>query len=318
MGYAQVESFNMNGNIVQLISGDNAIEVSKEVKNELSLIEKKMSFNLLDSEVSNINIYASIDFVEVPEDVFNIINKSIEYSKLTKGFFDITLAPLISEYKEHLELEKALKEDRIKELKEIIGYNYLMLDHKNKAIALKKRGQKINLGGIIKGYSIDKVIDIYKSNNIKSAMINIDGKIGLLGKKEDGQEWIVEVENPYNQQGECIAVLKLENVCVANYWKCISEYNEINKEYGVIFNISGEISNNALISIFIICKEGIKADALSKAVFLMGLNYGINFLKTLKDVYGVLITKENEVYVSFEIKEKFYMMDKENFRCIYF
>lgn len=319
MSYAQVESFNMSRNTVQLISGVNAIEVSKIVKDELLSIEKKMSFYLSDSEVSNINTYASIDFVEVTEEIFNVLNKSIEYSKLTKGFFDITLAPLIYEWKVFSNSEKILNEERLNELKDLIGYNYLILDYKSKAITLMKSGQKIDLGGIIKGYSIDRAIEIYKRNNIKSAMINIGGNVAMLGKKEGGEEWIVEVQNPYNSKGECIAALKLEDVSVVTSWNYIRNCNIDNKGCGNIFSKdTGKPVKNSLVSVSIICKEGIKADALSKAVFAMGLNDGINFLKTLKGIYGILITKDNEIYISFELKEKFYMFDKENFRCVYF
>lgn len=241
MSYAQVESYNMNLDTLQMISGENAIEVSKAAKETLISIEKKMKLYIDDNQISRINIYKVIKNIRESNDIFDFITESIKYIEFAKG------------------------------------------------------------------YAVDKVLEIYRKANIKSAMINIGGNIGILGKRKDGSPWVVEIQELCNNKIQCIGALKVEDISVFTY-----RYDE-NK-----YEINDMVEYSDLNSVSVICKEGIKADILSKIIFTMGLPKGIKLLKSLKDVQGILISKEKEIYINLELKNSFYMFDQENYKCVYF
>lgn len=321
MGYVQVESYNMNTETLQMIGGEKlkAIKVSIKVKEELLALEKIMSLYLDDSDVSSINRYSGISSIKVNRHTVKVIEESIKYSKLTNGVFDITLGAITKEWRAYSENQKKLQKEDILKLIPLINYKNILIDKDQNKVKLTNRGQKIDLGGIARGYAADRVIEIYKKNNIKSAVINIGENVSVLGKKNGNTPWVIGIQKPESVRGEFIGALKCENISVVTSGNYIMNLKKDNKAYGYIFDSKKGIPlENDLKSSTIVCKEAIKADALSTATFAMGSKEAINFIKKNKDISGVLITNNNEVYISFELKNFFYIIDKENFKYIYF
>lgn len=123
--------------------------------------EDSLSFFKEDSDVSRINHNAGEKFVKVSKDTFEIIRKSKYYSEITEGLFDITIAPLVKEWGINTYSPQIIEEKKIKKILSLISYKYIVLDEKNLAIMLAKENQKVDLGGIAKGYIADKVIEFY-------------------------------------------------------------------------------------------------------------------------------------------------------------
>lgn len=319
MGYIQIESYNMSTTTTQIVPADgNGINAAEEIKNELISLEKKMSFYLKNSEVSKINSLSGIKNIEVSYDTLKVIKKSIEYSYLTDGAFDITLAPVIEEWGIFSEHEKVPSPERINELLALVGYENILIDNEKNLAGLKIKDQKIDLGAIAKGYATDKAVQIYKRHDIKSAMINLGGNVSVLGKKEDNEPWTVGIQNPTNPRGEIIGILKCEDTSVVTSGNYVRYFTLGGNSYGHIINSkSGITVNSDLVSATVICKEAIKADALSTAIFTLGKDKALDFIKRNNDISSILITNNNEVYISSDISENFYIVD-EYFKYIYF
>ena len=159
---------------------------SEKAKNTLELVEQfvnriddKFSVFKDTSEISNINKNAGIEPVDVSNDTFEILKSSKKYSLITNGAFDITTKPLIDYYKNLLK-----NVENFNEILRKINYNDIILDEKKQSVMLKNKGQAIDLGGIAKGYVIDKIIEIFKKDKIENAIINLGGTIYILEKKE--------------------------------------------------------------------------------------------------------------------------------------
>lgn len=318
MGYINKQSYNMSTVTEQKIEeGEFSQKAAEEVCELLSDIEKKMSFYLKDSEISKINQRAGSGSVEVSNETLAVIRKSIEYSIMTKGKFDITLGPLISGWGVFSNHETILREDETARLLELVQYKDIMI--KDNYVGLKRKNQQIDLGGIAKGYASDEAVKIYKKYNIKSAMINIGGNVSVVGRKDNNQMWCVGIQNPQKNRNAHLGILQCADTSVITSGNYVRYFKEGNKTYGhIIDSSSGCPVESDLESVTIVCCDGIKADALSTAVFSMGYTKGVSMIKGLKDVKAVLVTNDMKVYISNELKDYFYKTDEENYKYLYF
>ncbi|BCN29901.1 FAD:protein FMN transferase [Anaeromicropila herbilytica] len=321
MAYNKTESYNMSTITTQLIiNQENSTKASEEVKEELISIEKRMSFFLENSDISKINRNSGLlGKVVIHPDTLEVIEKSIEYSRLTDGAFDITLAPVIREWGIFSDHERIPDNETLEELIKLVGYQNIYIDKLAMSVGLKYPGQKIDLGAIAKGYATDKAIEIYRKYGISSAMINIGGNVTVLGGKENGEPWAVGIQNPESPRGETVGVLLCEDTSVVTSGNYVRNFSAQGNVYGhIIETRTGIPVQNDLASVTVVCDSAIKADALSTAIFTMGIEKGLDFIRTVPDICAILITDQKEIYISSGLKDKFYLEDQTGFRGIWF
>ena len=313
MDYIEAESYNMSTITEQRVQNSaEADDAILEVKEELVNLERKMSFYLKHSEISKLNESSGNKSLKVSADTFKVIEKSIEYSKLTNGVFDITLAPVIAEWGIFSENEKIPEENRLNKLMNLVGYQDILLNKEQHTIFLKREGQKVDLGGIAKGYATDQAIEIYKKHGIKSAMINLGGNVAVLGKKTDNTPWVIGIQNPDMERGEMVCAVSSEDISIVTSGNYVRNFEAAGEVYGhILSTTTGKPIKNLFLSVTVICKSGIKADALSTAIFQMGLDDAIEFININNDIGAILITDCKEVYVSRNLKEKFHIIDED-------
>lgn len=316
MSYKIAESYNMSTVTQQMISEENnsdkAAYITEEVKEYLEYIEKKMSFYLKDSDVSKINDNSGKEFVKICRETMEVIKFSIEYAKLTSMEFDITLGPVIKEWGIFSDREKIPDSKTISKLLNLRGIDKILIREKENSVKLKEYGQKIDLGGIAKGYSADKAVEIYKKNHVKSALINIGGNVSVLGKKQNGEMWVVGIQNPYMDRGNMVGAVKCADTSVVTSGNYVRYFCKNNKKYGhIIRHNSGVPVKNEFVSVTIICIKAVKADALSTALFAMGKERAVEFCRKSDDFSAILITEDKEIFISRNIIDKFLLVDAE-------
>lgn len=319
MSYKIAESYNMSTVTLQMISEENnsdkAVDAAEEVKEYLKYIEKKMSFYLKDSDVSKINNSSGKEYVKICRETMEVIKYSIEYAKLTNMEFDITLGPVINEWGIFSEHEKVPCSGTINELLKLTGIDKILIKEDEKSVKLKEYGQKIDLGGIAKGYAADKAIDIYKKNDVKSALINIGGNVSVLGRKQNNDMWTVGIQNPYMDRGQIVAAVKCEDTSVVTSGNYVRYFAQDDKKYGhIIRHDAGIPVRNEIASVTIICSEAVKADALSTALFAMGKGKAIDFCRKTDDFSAVLITEDKEIFISRNTIDKFILVDDSEYK----
>ncbi|WP_410506226.1 FAD:protein FMN transferase [Haloimpatiens sp. FM7315] len=276
----------------------------------LSEIENKMSVNKSDSEVSKINNNAGFKHQKVSEDIYYVLNKAMEYAKLSKGNFDITVEPLVKLWGIGTKNAHVPSLNEIERAKALINYKYLNIKSKKEAY-LEKKDMAIDLGGIAKGYAADEIKTIFKEKGIKSAFINIGGNVNLLGKKTDGTPWKIGIQNPLKDKGEYMGVLTLEDKSIVTSGNYERYFIENGKRYHHIFDVkTGYPSENGIISATIVSEKSIDGDALSTTTYVLGVADAMNLIESIKGVEGVFITKDKKVYITSGLKESFELTDK--------
>lgn len=306
------EDFIFNTRVKQKVFYNNnevkLAEVQEILKNATELMrefEEKLSFYKDSSEVSSINKKASKGFTKVSRETFEILRKAIDYSKLTNGIFDITIAPLVKAWAINSDNPIILEGKKVDELINLVDYEDIILNENNLSVMLLRENQKIDLGGIAKGYIADKVIELYKENNIKSAIINIGGNIKTLGEKDENTLWNVGIYEPKKHSEKVICSIEVKNKSVVTsggYERAFSYNGEL---YCHILNPrTGYPIKSDLKSISIVSDESIDGDALSTPLFIMGTNKAYEYMKK-HNISGVMITEEDEIIVTNDLLEGF-------------
>jgi thiamine biosynthesis lipoprotein len=268
---------------------------------ELQKVDRRMSDYKSDSEISKVNKDAAKRSVKVSASTFEVLQKSVEFGKLSEGAFDITIAPLTELWRSAAESNSVPTEAEISEARSKVGYEKLILDANEMTVRFAVDGMKLDLGGIAKGYAIDKAIEAMQTAGAVGGMVDVGGDIRCFGKPPRGKNtWRIGLEDPTEPQGgdqtlasaagRVLLVLKLTNAAVATSGGYRRFVLIEGKRYSHIMNrVSGE-SAEGLSSVTIIAQNATDADALATAVSVMGPEKGLALIEKIPNTEAILIT----------------------------
>lgn len=315
--FYEMESFCMGTIISQKVYGENAKIAAIEVEDEIKRLEGLMSFFLESSEVRKLNKAAGQYEVELSDEVLFVLNKAKYYSEICQGSFDITIAPIARLWGIFTSREKIPSQEEINEALKLTGHNYLSINNHLKTSKLEKSGQCVDLGAIAKGYAADRAIEIYKQHGVESAFVNLGGNVAVVGNKPNGDPFRVGIQNPLLERGQCLGAVNAVNTTVVTSGDYVRYFEKDNKKYHHILDPrTGYPAESSLISTTIVAKESIDADALSTAIFILGLEAGIKLIDSQEDMEAIFITKDKEIYVTKGLKEDFTFFKTDGFTLV--
>jgi thiamine biosynthesis lipoprotein len=272
-------------------AGDAAIEAVFE---EFRRIDRLMSTYKPDSEISMVNERAARAPVRVSPELYDLIAQSVEFSRLTRGAFDITYASVgyLYDYRAHVHPDDA----RIAAALPGINWRHIELLPKQKAVRFRRSGVRIDLGGIAKGHAVDRGIAVLRARGIERAMVNAGGDTRIIGDRF-GRPWVVGIRNP-DDEGKVALRLPLEDAAISTSGDYERYFEEDGVRYHHILDPQTGKSARKLRSVTIITDTATRSDALTKSVFIMGAEAGIAFINTLPDVDAIAIDPTGKVHYS--------------------
>ena len=264
---------------------------------EIKRIDKLISSWNINSQTSLINKNAGIKPVIVDKELFDLINRAIQISKLTRGAFDISYASIDRIWKFDGTMTEFPSEDLIQKSVSKIGFNNIVLDENQYSVFLKLEGMKIGFGAIGKGYAADKAKALLKQKGVIAGIINASGDMNTWGKQPNNEDWKVAIKNPMNKN-KVFALLPLKESAVVtsgNYEKYVS-FN--NKRYSHIIDPRTGYPSSGIVSVSVFAPSAELADALATSIFVMGKDVGLDFINQLNKIECILVVDNGKVHYS--------------------
>jgi thiamine biosynthesis lipoprotein len=261
------------------------------------------------SEVTRINEQAGIAPVKVSDETLEVIEKAQWSSKLSDGAFDITFYAMHGVWKFDEDMEKDPKLPDAKEIakrKPLIDWKQLVVDQKNKTVFLKKKGMGIGLGGIAKGYAVDRAGLVLKKAGFANAIVQAGGDLLCNGSK-DGKDWSAGIQDPRLQRDDrarVFAMIWLKDHAFSTAGDYERYYFAGGKRYHHIIDPHTGYPATRSRSVTIYAKDALTADALDDAVFILGWQKGIELVDKLDDVGAVVVDDHGQVHLSKVVQDR--------------
>jgi len=266
-------------------------------------IENEMSINKPSTELTKINSSSGKNYTKVSSDVLEVINRSLYYSSISKGTFDISVGCIDKLWNIGTDKARIPSQTEINSRLPLVNYKNILINKKDNSVMLKNKGMLIDLGAIAKGYAGDEVKRILKENGVTHAVINLGGNIVTIGNKPDGNNWRLGIKDPFVQDAPPWGSVSISDKSIVTSGIYERFFEKNGKRYHHILNPkTGYPVDNSLVSVSIICDKSINADGLSTTAFSMGLDKGLALIESIKDTEAIFVTKNHDVYVSSGIK----------------
>ncbi len=261
---------------------------------DMRRIDALMSTYKPDSEISRVNANAAREPVAITAELFGLLQTAQQYSALSKGAFDITYASVgyLYDYRQHFHPD----EKSIAAALPTVDYRQLKLDPANRTVSFGKPGMRIDLGGIAKGYAVDRGIEILKARGFTHAMVNAGGDTRVSGGRF-GKPWVVGIRHP-DRKDEVALRIPLTDAAFSTSGDYERFFDEGGVRYHHIIDPKTGHSPHAVRSVTIIASNATRTDGLSKTVFILGPKAGLDFINSLPDADAIVIAADGKVSYS--------------------
>jgi len=268
-----------------------------EATAEISRIEKMISSWDSRSETSLINKNAGIKPVKVSYELYNLIERAIQYSEITYGAFDITFASMDKVWKFDGTMEYEPTHEEIEKSIANVGYKKIILNEEDRTIFLKEKGMQISFGGLGKGFAADKAKELLTSKQVVAGVINASGDLTTWGTRASGEKWMLGIANPKNK-GKIFTWLPVLESSVATSRSFDQYINFKGKKYSHIIDPRTGYPTTGINSVHVLAKSAEFCDALATAIFIMGKDAGLALVNQLPLTEVILVDSENKMFKS--------------------
>ena len=270
-------------------------------KKEIIRIEDLISSWDQKSETSRINRNAGIAAVEVSKELFDLIFRAQQISKLSSGAFDLTFAAIDKLWNFDGRESEMPNPDTLKASVFNIGYQLIELDEESLTVFLPKKGMKIGFGAIGKGYAADRAKQLLVERGVLGGIINASGDMNTWGTKPDGSSWTIGIVNPMNNK-KVFSWFSLEHNAVVTSGD-YEKFTQINgRRYSHIIDPRTGIPSQGIVSCTVFAGKAELADAIATAIFVMGVESGLFLIDQLPDIEAILIDDSGIIHRSKNIE----------------
>ena len=274
-------------------------ELLEEAEKEVRTLENLVSVTLNTSEIHQLNETGE---TKISYETALLLGKALELCRETDGALDISVYPLVREWGFTTGEHHVPSEEVIRTLLEHVDYTALTLDSD---IMTLPAGMAIDLGSITKGYAGDRICQLLRESGVSSAILDLGGNVQTVGKKQDGNPWRVAVQSPTSSSYAGILSVSDEAVVTSGGYQRFFEDENGHVWWHIIDPKTGYPAENGLLSVTVVGEEGVRCDALSTALFVMGEEDAIRFWQGHQDFGMILITDDNRLLITSELAGRF-------------
>ncbi|MBI5255110.1 MAG: FAD:protein FMN transferase [Burkholderiales bacterium] len=264
------------------------------VMTEMHRIDRCMSPHHAYSELSRINRDAAFAPVPLSAEMAGLLARAIEFSALSGGAFDISYAAVgqLYDYRRGLRPEGAA----LDHARAAVGWQHLVLNPQARTLRFARHGMRIDLGGFAKGHAVDRCIALLRERGIEHAMVSAGGDSHVLGDRR-GRPWNVAIRDP-RREGGVVALLPLQDTAVSTSGDYERYFERDGERCHHILDPRSGRSPTGLRSVTILADDGLTAEALSKTLFVLGLERGMALVEGQAGVDAVVVDDQGRLHCS--------------------
>lgn len=295
----------MGTRITLTVWGDDealAARGAEAVFDEFDRIDRLMTSWGDDSDVARINAAAG-SAVKVSDEVIAVIERAQATSKASGGGFDITVGAFRGLWKFDEDRDGTIPEkaDVLERLR-LVGYQNVIVDRNAGTVKLRRKGMRITLGGIAKGYAVDRAVAILHELGLVDFILQAGGDLYVSGKK-GSRSWIVGIRDPRGPADAPFAVAGIQNRTFSTSGDYERAVVKDGKRYHHILDPRTGYPADQARSVTVMAADALTADAWSTALFVMGPERGMKLVESMADLEAVFVTADNQVLVSSGLKD---------------
>ena len=292
--------------------GENAQEAVEAGIAEIQRLDDLLSTGKDTSEVAQINANGG---GVLSEDTDYLVKRALDIYQSTNGAFDISIYPVMQLWGFTTGNFAVPSESDLAAKLALVDAGKIILSEENGQTSISlPEGMEIDLGGIAKGYTSGRVMDVMKSYGIKSAVINLGGNAHVLGNKTDGSQWKVGIQDPEDENGYLGGVSVTDKAIITSggYERYFVDEDTGVKYHHIIDPKTGYSANNGLISVTIVSADSTLADGLSTSLFVLGTEDAITYCEEhcAEDGFDAIMEDEDgKLYITDGIYDDFINMN---------
>ena len=271
---------------------DQAIDA---VLDEMRHVDESMSTYTPASELSLVNANAAAGPMHITKELFDLLTTAAQYSVITDGAFDITYASVgyLYDFRKHIrpdevQIDKALP---------AVDYRHVLLDPKQQTVRFSQKGVRIDLGGIAKGYAVDRGIDVLQARGYTRAYVSAGGDSRIIGDRF-GKPWMVGIRDPRKAPGEIITRIPLVDTAISTSGDYERFFDEDGVRYHHIIDPRTGHSASKVRSATVIGPSATRTDGLSKTAFVLGPEEAMKIYNGLEDIDAIIVKLDGTVIYS--------------------
>jgi FAD:protein FMN transferase len=274
------------------------------VFDEFATLEERLSVWKAGSDVERINAAAGKTPVVVSADTIEVLLLAIEAGDRTGGKFDVTFGVLSGLWKFDHDQDNSFPDPTvIRRRLPLIDYQQLVVDRAARTAFLRRAGMRLHLGGIGKGFAIDRAAGILRAHGLRDFMIQAGGDLYVAGRRND-RPWRVAIRDPRGPADRLIAALDLTGGTFSTSGDYERFFMHNGTRYHHILDPDSGQPAHGLRSVTVVAERAVDADTLSTGIFVMGAEKGMALVERLSGIDAVLVTDRNEVLVSSRLKDR--------------
>jgi FAD:protein FMN transferase len=262
---------------------------------EMRHIDETMSTYKPTSEVSQVNDKAADGPMHISKELFDLLVTAKQYSEITEGAFDITYASVgyMYDFRKHVRPD----DKQIAKALPAVDYRHVLLDPEHQTVQFSQKGVRIDLGGIAKGYSVDRGIDVLKRRGYTRAFVGAGGDSRIIGDRF-GKPWIVGIRDPLKGEGNVIARIPLVDAAISTSGDYERFFDEGGVRYHHIIDPHTGHSASKVRSATVIGPYATRTDGLSKTAFVLGPDAALEIYNRLDDIDAIIVKLDGSVVYS--------------------
>jgi len=267
---------------------------------EIKRLEQLLSTWRPDSDLSRVNSAAGERPVRVSEETFELVARSLEIAQMTEGGFNIAVGPAVEAWSV-TERQQIPSLRDLEQLQPLVDWRVIQLDAGERTIFLPRRGMRIDVGGIGKGYAADRAANVMKQVGGFGGVVALSGDIKTFGNLPEQGGFPVGVRHP-RREGSLLATITLKNEAISTAGDYERYFERDGVRYHHILDPVTLQPARECQSVTVVASDGTTADGLDTGLFVMGRERAMELIERLPGVGAIIVDRDGKVWVSSRLR----------------